>query len=82
MPFNNNEFDEIVCNDVLEHMDNIIAVIEKIWRDILNSKTECDNKDKGSTFSSSNAYGDITHKHFSLHDPLITLQWIDFVIAI
>jgi SAM-dependent methyltransferase len=31
-PFNDNEFDEIFCHHVLEHLDDIVKPLEEIWR--------------------------------------------------
>jgi predicted SAM-dependent methyltransferase len=60
-PFNDNEFDEIICNDILEHLDNIITVMEEIHR---LGKSNAIVRIRVPHFSSNNAYGDITHKHF------------------
>jgi 2-polyprenyl-3-methyl-5-hydroxy-6-metoxy-1,4-benzoquinol methylase len=59
-PFPDNEFDEIICDDVLEHLDDIIAVMEELWRigkpgGILKISTP--------HFSSDNYFTDPTHKH-------------------
>jgi SAM-dependent methyltransferase len=31
-PFNDNEFDEVLCHHVLEHLDDIVKPLEEIWR--------------------------------------------------
>ncbi|HZX49638.1 MAG TPA: class I SAM-dependent methyltransferase [Candidatus Paceibacterota bacterium] len=71
-PFGNNEFDQIICDDVLEHLDDIVAVVEELHRitkpggEIIISVPH---------FSSDNYYTDITHKHpfssrsFDFFDP-------------
>ncbi len=60
-PFADDEFDLIICNDVLAHLEDVIKAIEEIHR------VSC----KGATvqirvphFSSPQAYSDLTHKHF------------------
>lgn len=58
-PFDDNEYDKVVCYDVLEHLDDVVCVMEEIHR-------IC--KPGGSLyirvphFSSCHAYGDPTHK--------------------
>ena len=32
LPFQDNSFDAIYCNDVLEHLPNVIGTMEEIWR--------------------------------------------------
>lgn len=60
-PFKNNEFDEILCKHVIEHLDDIEKVMKELLRIL---------KPTGKIiiisphFTSANAYGDITHKHF------------------
>ena len=60
-PFNNNEFDKIICNDILEHLDNVITVMEELYR---IAKPNAIIKIRVPHFSDNNAYGDLTHKHF------------------
>jgi len=60
-PFNNDEFDMVICNDILEHLDDIVTVMEEIHR---ISKPNAMVKIRVPHFSDSNAYSDITHKHF------------------
>jgi ubiquinone/menaquinone biosynthesis C-methylase UbiE len=31
-PFSDNEFEEVLCHHVLEHLDDIVKPIEEIWR--------------------------------------------------
>jgi ubiquinone/menaquinone biosynthesis C-methylase UbiE len=59
-PFNDNEFDEIICNDVLEHLDDIFSVMEEIHR---ICKPNGIVKIRVPHFSSSTNYGDLTHRH-------------------
>ena len=74
-PFNNNEFDEIICDDVLEHLDDVIKVMEELWR---ITKKSGIIKISVPHFSSDNYYTDITHKHpfssrsFDFFDPNYT----------
>ena len=60
-PFSDNEFDEVICNDILEHLDEIVPVIEEIHR---ITKSGGLLKIRIPHFSNHNAYCDITHKHF------------------
>ena len=60
-PFNNDEFDMVICNDVLEHLENVVAVIEEIHR---ISKPCAIVRIRIPHFTDSNAYSDVTHKHF------------------
>lgn len=60
-PFNDNEFDEVVCNQILEHLDDVIRVMEEIYR---VSRPGALVKIWVPHFSSADAYGDPTHKHF------------------
>lgn len=60
-PFLDNEFDEVVCNQVLEHLDDIVKVMNEIYR---ISKPQAVVKIWVPHFSSADAYGDPTHKHF------------------
>lgn len=60
-PFSENEFDRIVAEHILEHLDNLIAVIEEIYRLLqLGGRLEiiCPH------FSSADTFTDITHRHF------------------
>lgn len=60
-PFKDNEFDGIICNQVLEHLNDVIKVMEEIHR---ISKPGALVKIWVPHFSSADAYGDPTHKHF------------------
>lgn len=60
-PFEDGEFDLIVAEHVLEHLDNVVAVIEEAYRLLkTGGKLEivCPH------FSSADTFTDITHKHF------------------
>lgn len=35
-PFNNDTFEEIYCDNILEHLDSIISPMEEIWRILKN----------------------------------------------
>lgn len=59
-PFSNNEFDMIICNQVLEHLDNIIKVMEEIWR---IAKHKAIIKVNTPYFSYVLSFSDPTHKH-------------------
>lgn len=60
-PFTDNEFDEVICDNVLEHLDDVIRVMEEIHRIV---------KPGGIVtiivpfFTDRNAFNDPTHKHF------------------
>lgn len=60
-PFSDNTFDKIYCIDVLEHLDDLIKVIEEIHR---ISKPGAEIIIRVPHFSSTHAYGDPTHKRF------------------
>lgn len=60
-PFKDNTFDKVYCIDILEHLDNIIKVMEEIFR---ISKPNAELDIRVPHFSSMHAYGDPTHKHF------------------
>ena len=60
-PFANDEFDLVVAEHVLEHLSNIVGVVEDIHRLLKpGGKLEvlCPH------FSSADTFTDITHKHF------------------
>lgn len=71
-PFSDNEFDEIICDDVLEHLEDLIKVMEELWR---ITKPRGVIKISVPHFSSDNYFTDITHKHpfssrsFDFFDP-------------
>ena len=58
-PFEDNYADQIICNDVLEHVDDFVKVVEEIWR---IGKSGCEIKITGPFMSSVNYYSDPTHK--------------------
>ena len=60
-PFKNNEFDEVICFMVLEHLDDLIKAMEEIWR---ISKNNAKIKIKVPFFPSMYSVIDPTHKHF------------------
>jgi len=64
LPFKDNSFDYILCQDILEHLDNYPAIIGEIYR-IMEKGAKCCIRVPH--FSSNNNYADITHKKmFSL----------------
>lgn len=58
-PFEDSYADRIICHNVLEHVDDFIAVIEEIWR---IGKPECILEFSGPFMSSVNYFSDPTHK--------------------
>ncbi len=60
-PFRDNEFDEVFADNVLEHLDNIIKVMEEIHR---ISKQGAIIKVIVPYFHYHGAFQDPTHKHF------------------
>jgi 2-polyprenyl-3-methyl-5-hydroxy-6-metoxy-1,4-benzoquinol methylase len=60
-PFTSNEFDEIVCQDVLEHLQNLPSVMSEIHR---ISKPGCKIKIRTPHYSSYYAYNNPTHIHY------------------
>ena len=58
-PFEDNTFDLVYCSDILEHLDNIIKVIEELYR---ISKHGAKIIIGSPHFSSHNAYTDLTHR--------------------
>ena len=58
-PFKNDQFQEIVINNVLEHLENPYAVLKEIHR---ISRSRAVIKIMVPHFSSSNSWGDIQHK--------------------
>ena len=60
-PFNDSEFDMIICDSILEHLDDIIKIIEEIYR---IAKAGALVKIVIPHFSSDDAFTDVTHKHF------------------
>jgi ubiquinone/menaquinone biosynthesis C-methylase UbiE len=60
-PFPDNSVEEILMDNVLEHLDNTIKVMEEIYR---ICKKEAIIVIKVPYFKSNSAYTDPTHKHF------------------
>jgi SAM-dependent methyltransferase len=60
-PFRNNTFEEIYCDNVLEHLDSIIKPVEEIWR---ISKPSAKIIIKVPIFPGVYAAADPTHKQF------------------
>lgn len=58
-PFKKDEFDEIYCDNVLEHLSDIIKPVEEIWR---ISKSKAKIIVKVPIYPSIWAYSDPTHK--------------------
>jgi predicted SAM-dependent methyltransferase len=60
-PFDNDEFDQIYCIDVLEHLQDVIHTMEEIHR---IAKPGARVFIRVPHFTSMHAYGDPTHQHF------------------
>lgn len=60
-PFEANEFDIIRCQDVLEHLDDFVRVMEELHR---IAKPGAEIRIRVPHFSSVQAYTDPTHRHF------------------
>ncbi|MHB8904177.1 MAG: class I SAM-dependent methyltransferase, partial [Patescibacteria group bacterium] len=60
-PFASDSVEEIIMDNVLEHIDDIIKVMEEIYR---ISRAEAIIKINVPYFKSNSAYTDPTHKHF------------------
>ncbi|MEM2956117.1 MAG: methyltransferase domain-containing protein [Candidatus Pacearchaeota archaeon] len=60
-PFKDNTFDEIFCSHVLEHVSDLVKVMEEIWR---ISKPHARIKIIVPNFSGYYAFVDPTHKRF------------------
>ena len=58
-PFSDNEFDEIYCLNILEHLDDVIKAMEEIHR---MGKNGCNVYIRVPHFRSACLYEDITHK--------------------
>lgn len=60
-PFEDNEFDQVHCDSILEHLDDFFQVMEEIHR-----ITTCGGIVQGKVpyYTSFDAYTDPTHKHF------------------
>lgn len=59
-PFEDNVFDEIICNDVLEHLEDIPGIMDELHR---IGKPNSILRIRVPHFSSHNSYNDVTHKH-------------------
>ncbi len=64
-PFKDNEFDYILMDAVLEHLENPVKVLKELKR---ISKKDSIVKIKVPHFTSTIAFGDLTHKHFFSYD--------------
>ena len=60
-PFKDSEFDEVCAEHVLEHLDNVVRVIEELWR---ITKPDGIMKIIVPAWNAWQAYTDPTHKHF------------------
>lgn len=60
-PFQQDSFHEIICSHVLEHLDNIVKVMEELHR---IGTAGCVIRVNAPYFTSINAYMDPTHRHF------------------
>ncbi|HMB68390.1 MAG TPA: class I SAM-dependent methyltransferase [bacterium] len=60
-PLPESEFDLIRCQDVLEHLDDLVGVMEEIHR---VAKPGAEIRIRVPHFSSVQAFTDITHRHF------------------
>ena len=60
-PFNDNEFDEVICQDILEHLDDLPLTMMEINR---ISKKGSIVKVRTPHYSSYYAYTNPTHKHY------------------
>ena len=60
-PFDQNEFEEIIFDDVLEHSKNFLGILEEIYR---VGKNGCAIKISVPHYSSDNMYADPTHTMF------------------
>ncbi len=60
-PFKSNEFDVVIAKNVLEHLDDLIKLMEELWR---ITKPGGILKITVPYFASPVAFSDPTHKHF------------------
>ncbi|MCX8053452.1 MAG: glycosyltransferase [Armatimonadetes bacterium] len=60
-PFADNSFDVVICNHILEHLDDVVRTLEEIHRIL---KPGGLLKVEAPYFTSVYAYADPTHKHF------------------
>jgi ubiquinone/menaquinone biosynthesis C-methylase UbiE len=61
LPFKNNEFDKVIAIHILEHVSNLVKVMEEVWR---VCKPNAEIFINVPYFTSSGAYDDPTHKRF------------------
>tara|TARA_Y100000034_G_C6874719_1_gene399846 strand:- start:343 stop:858 length:516 start_codon:yes stop_codon:yes gene_type:complete len=77
-PFKDNEFDEILCSHILEHVEDIIKTLRELNR-ITKNKGKI--KIRSPHFSSGVGYWDLTHKRFFSYFSFDYFQddchWID-----
>lgn len=59
-PFADDSFDRVYITDVLEHLEDVIMVLEEVHR---ISRPGAEVHIRVPHFSSTHSYGDITHKH-------------------
>jgi len=59
LPFKDNSFDEIICNDILEHLEDVFGVMAELHR---IGKNQAVVRIRVPHFSSMDAYADPTHK--------------------
>lgn len=59
-PFTDNDFDKIVCSHVMEHIENVVKVMEELHR---IGKNGAEVVIRTPHFSSLNSWVDPTHKH-------------------
>lgn len=59
--FKDNTFDEVICKDIIEHLDDPLKAMGEIWR---ISKPGAIIKVHVPFFPGMYAIGDLTHKHF------------------
>jgi len=64
-PFKDNTFSEIYCNNILEHLDDIVHIMEEMHR---IEKPKCHIIIRAPHFSSQYAFMDPTHKHYFGHE--------------
>ncbi len=60
-PFKDDTFDKIVARHVLEHLDDVVAVMKELWR---ICKDGAEIYIEVPHFSSASAFVDPTHRHF------------------
>ena len=77
-PFKNNEFDEILCSHILEHVDDIIKTLRELHR-ITKNKGKI--RIRSPHFSSGVGYWDLTHRrlfsYFSFDYFQDNCHWVD-----